>query len=342
MADRLPLPILPRTLARDGDPFRFCKNEKPLMNLPTCLPPPATGVHHWIYGRALFFYRQGATQAETEMRIRAAVESGSIRAGRTVEQKEIADAITSVWRSPYGSLGPTIKARTSANYLPAEYSEAHGWASSMSVPVAKIDMGGVGVGIASSKLGLADLWDMSPIIPPIERSPMLALNCLFKPDDILCLGKTNSDFEAKQLKDWTETELMECSLIVPNPLRKMAGRTKSGAASAHCRDATGPRRYLILESDAGLDLDEQARLIYHIVTTTKARLACAAQSGGKSLHGWIHVDGFTERQIYSFMTEAARLGFDPRLFLPEQFVRLPDGLRNGTTRQTLSYLCRHE
>lgn len=308
------------------------------MTLPACLPPPTTGVHHWIYGRALFFYRRGASQLETEMRIRAAVESGSIRPGRTVEQKEIADAITSVWRSPYGSLTPSIKTRTLATYSPPEYDPTNGWPGSLSVPAAKIDMGLVGSALGSSRFEEVDLWEGSPIRPSDQRSPMLALNCLFRPGDILCMGKTNSDFEAKKLKDWTTEEVMQCSLIVPNPLRKLTGTTKTGTTSAHCRDATGPRRYLILESDAGLDLDEQARLIHHIVTTTKARLVCATQSGGKSLHGWIHVEGFREAQIYAFMTFAARLGFDPRIYLPEQFVRLPDGLRDGTTRQTIMHL----
>lgn len=310
------------------------------MNLPECLPPPQFGVHHWIYGRALFYYRRGATQAETEMRIRAAIEGGGIRAGRRVESREITDAISSVWRSPYGSLGTTIRERNSAEYRPVEYCD--GWPTSMAVPVSKIDMDKVGSIIGSSSFGEVDLWDSSPIRPPEKRSPAFALRCLYKPSDILCLGKTNNIFAAKPLSEWTEREIDECSLIVPNPLRKREGVTKGGTLSAHCRDATGPRRYLILESDAGLDMDQQARLIHFIVTETNAKLACATRSGGKSLHAWLYVAGLPERQIYRFMVRAAKLGFDPRLFLPEQFVRLPDGIRNGTTRQTLMHLSRHD
>ena len=310
--------------------------------LPDCLAPPAHGVHNWLYGRALFFYRRGATPAETEMRIRQALVGGALRPGREVTAKEIADTLTSVWRTPYGGdLAPLKERQGKQAKQPVnlEYRAETGWPAAMSVPATKIDMGEMGKILGASDFAEVDFWERTPIkFPSHIRSPGLALRCLFHPDHILCLGRSSSDFGAKMLKDWAEDEIMSASFVVPNPLRAMTGTTKNGTTSAHCRDATGPRRYIILESDAGLTIDEQARLIEHVVIATKARLACVTNSGGKSLHGWIFVNGYTETQVSQLMNYAARIGFDPRLYLPEQFVRLPDGLRDGAKPQPLMFL----
>jgi len=107
--------------------------------------------------------------------------------------------------------------------------------------------------------------------------------------------------------------------------------------SAHTLDNTGPRRFLVVEFDQG-SADDHAALLWHLADY--APLVCVAHSGSKSLHGWFLVDDQPEEKVHKFFRYAVSLGADHRLWSRSQFVRMPDGLRDGDNdkRQTVFFL----
>jgi hypothetical protein len=140
------------------------------------------------------------------------------------------------------------------------------------------------------------------------------------------------------------------------------GLTKDGKLSEHSQAAVGPRRFLVVECDfseknrtgtadtalaplirklaaVGITrLDMCAAVLSHLARY--APLALAVHSGGKSIHGWFPCPGQPEDKLRRFMTYAVSLGADDRTWLREQFVRIPDGLRQkpGTPiRQAVFY-----
>jgi hypothetical protein len=127
--------------------------------------------------------------------------------------------------------------------------------------------------------------------------------------------------------------------IVPNPLRSCLGKTQTGRMTSHCRAATGPRRYIVMESDHGMSVEDQIRILFWVSERTDTPLRLIVSSGGKSVHGWFDCEGATEVQIFEWVKSAIKVGFDPRLILPEQFVRFPGGFRpDKQARQSILYV----
>ena len=96
----------------------------------------------------------------------------------------------------------------------------------------------------------------------------------------------------------------------------------------------GPRRFLVIEQDAGT-IDEQAAVLLHLAE--RAPLALAVHSGGKSVHGWFFCVGQPEEKLRSFMCYAVSLGADRATWTRSQFVRIPDGTRDNAQRQTVYF-----
>ena len=301
-------------------------------------PPPETGVHSWLYGRATYLRREGLDQRATLGELRLHVASSTFRAGRNVLDREIVTAVGNAYR---GTLKPGTPHRVSPGTISsqprADFDGVAGWPAEMLLPRGEIKSKQL-AHILNGSFQLVDLWSASPVRPPDCPAPRWALGQLFGLDELLCVGTSAAKFTAKSLREWTDDELLTEQLIVPNPLRKVTGTTKTGNESAHSRDATGQRRYIIVESDAGLGIDQQAQVLEHLRTVTKARLAAVVLSGGKSVHGWFRCDTVPISKLHHWFAYAANLGADPRLWLPEQFVRLPDGLRVNGARQSLIYL----
>ena len=112
-------------------------------------------------------------------------------------------------------------------------------------------------------------------------------------------------------------------------LRQARSRAKHTLAN------TGPRRYLVCEFDQGTP-DEHAALLAHLASHEP--LVCAVHSGGKSLHGWFHVEGQHEKKIQRFFRYAVSLGADPATWTRSQFVRMPGGRRENGKVQMVCYL----
>lgn len=187
--------------------------------------------------------------------------------------------------------------------------------------------------VTASGLGVADLWEASPIRFGDDK-PHTAeiLERLFPNDPWLCVGSKYkfSTHHLSQFKSLSDTS----EQIVPSPMLAKYGHTKNGKLSQHTLDATGPRRFLVIEGD-GTSKDHQAAILLHLAE--RAPLAMVVDSGGKSLHGWFFVAGKTDEQLTPFFRRACALGADDRLWLRSQFVRMPDGTRDTGKRQHIIF-----
>ena len=182
--------------------------------------------------------------------------------------------------------------------------------------------------------GLADLWVTSPF--PLTDNRVRSeefIDALFPAEALLCCGKSNRDFATKPRAGWRGS-LSTLQLIVPSPMTEVWGTTKKGKRSQHTLENTGERRFLVVEQDSGTP-DEQASVLLHLAGM--APLALAVHSGSKSIHGWFYCVGKPEESLRAFMNYAVRLGADRATWSRSQFVRMPDGTREGGARQMVYF-----
>lgn len=182
--------------------------------------------------------------------------------------------------------------------------------------------------------GLDDLWEMSPRMFDNESSHTEeVIDALFPGDPLLCCGKSNSDFATRPRSEW-RGKLSALQLIVPSPMTSVFGVTKEGKKSQHTLSNTGPRRFLVIEQDAGTQ-HEQASVLAHLAS--RAPLVLAVFSGSKSIHGWFYCENRLEEGLRQFMNYAVRLGADRSTWTRSQFVRMPDGVRDGGAKQSVYF-----
>ena len=182
--------------------------------------------------------------------------------------------------------------------------------------------------------GLYDLWEMSPrLFDGDESHAEWIIDALFPGNPLLCCGQSNSNFATRTRSEW-RGKLSALQLIVPSPMTSVHGTTKEGKKSQHTLSNTGPRRFLVVEQDAGLP-DEQAAVLVHLAK--RAPLVLAVFSGVKSLHGWFYCHESPEERLRRFMNYAVSLGADRATWTRSQFVRMPDGTRESGARQTVYF-----
>jgi len=181
---------------------------------------------------------------------------------------------------------------------------------------------------------LVDLWEISPVrFQDNEPRTEEIIDALFPSNALLCAGRNNCEFATRSRSEW-RGELDALQLIVPSPMTARIGHTQEGKESAHALSITGPRRFLVIEQDAG-PIDEQAAVLLHLAE--RAPLAIAVHSGSKSIHGWFYCVGQPEEKLRAFMQYAVSLGADQATWTRSQFVRMPDGRRDNGRRQTLYF-----
>jgi hypothetical protein len=181
---------------------------------------------------------------------------------------------------------------------------------------------------------LVDVWEASPVrIEDCESHTEALIDALFPGDPLLCCGLSNSDFDTRSRSEW-RGELSALQLIVPSPMRAQSGLTQHGKQSSHALSITGQRRFLVVEFDQG-DVDDHAALLWHLAL--KAPLAMIVHSGSKSLHGWFFCAGQPEERLRQVMRYCVSLGADRATWSRSQFVRMPDGTREGGKRQVVYY-----
>ena len=189
-------------------------------------------------------------------------------------------------------------------------------------------------GIIAGGGELSDMWELSPVrIKGEESQTEEIIDALFPSDSLLCCGASNKSFSTRPRSAW-RGKLAELQLIVPSPMSAVTGKTKDGRESQHTLSNTGPRRFLVIEQDSGTP-DEQASVLLHLAKI--APLALAVHSGSKSIHGWFYCVGKPEESLLAFMNYAVRLGADRATWSRSQFVRMPDGTREGGARQMIYF-----
>jgi hypothetical protein len=186
--------------------------------------------------------------------------------------------------------------------------------------------------VAGLGLGLVDLWEASPI--RLDDDPSVCvwtLKQLFPGDPLLCVGRVDQ-FDTLRLSEIKAPEKL--SHIVPSPMTDKYGLTQDGKISQRTAKNTGPRRFLVYESD-GLDKDTQAAVLLHLAEL--APLTLAVDSGGKSLHGWFYCQGIRDELVRKLFARICLLGGDPALWNKSQMVRMPGGMRDNGNRQGIIF-----
>ncbi len=265
-------------------------------------PPPAgSGFHGWIFRAAKALSRCGRDEHD----IRAILETAAAGCGRRVPPREIEDAIKN----------GILSAQKRQPYVAARAWPAIDHAARNHV--------------IRNGAGLARLIDDSPVKPADVHDAEWFIDALFPPGALICAAETN-DTARTQHRDAWRGGLNDLQYIVPSPMTAETGINLQGAKSTRCLGNTGPRRYLVIESDTGT-ADEQAAILLHLAAT--APLALALHSGGKSIHGWFYAAGQPEPMLRHFMQRAVRLGADYHTFTRCQLVRMPQGRNHKTGRR---------
>lgn len=192
--------------------------------------------------------------------------------------------------------------------------------------------------VAARPLCVADLWEESPVrLDGDTPQTATVLPILFPGDPLLCVG-SKFDFFTEPLSVFADNA-HALEQIVPSPMLAKYGMTKNGKRSEHSLEATGPRRFIVIEGDkidgVAIPKDTQAAILLHLAE--RAPLALVVDSGGKSLHGWFFCAGADEGKLKRFFSYAVGLGADAGLWTRSQFARMPDGTRDNGQRQSILY-----
>jgi hypothetical protein len=268
-------------------------------------PRSGEGFHPWLFraGRAL--WKCGRDEDD----IRAILENAAVTCGRRVPAAEIADAVRNSHTGAFEAPGAHRQPWPSVNYEQREAITRHG-------------------------IGLFDLWEISPV--KFEDNKPHAeeiIDRCFPGNPLLCIGAAVFQSRTAPRNEW-RGRLTTCPLIVPSPMTAPTGRNQDGGESSRCLDNTGPRRFLVVEFDSGT-LDAHAAILLHLAQF--GPLALAVFSGSKSLHGWFYCAGVPEPTLLTFFRSAVSLGADRATLTRCQLVRMPDGLRDDGTRQTVFF-----
>lgn len=177
---------------------------------------------------------------------------------------------------------------------------------------------------------------------PARLSTLAYLHSMYREDNLLCIGKTATEFRTVRLCDIPadNRDLSMCEFINPSPMTSVAGLTADEEWSEHAKSNTGPRVYSVIEFDMG-EPREHASILKYLAT--RLPLMMIVYSGSTSLHGWFKTSHADEPFVEKFYKEAVMLGADPKMFSPCQFSRLPMGTnaRTGRTQRVIFFNPRH-
>ncbi len=272
-------------------------------------PQRGGGLHNWLFRVARVLHPYRTAQEITQL-------LGAAIAGQPVKPGEIEDAVKNSESAAWNPDEQTATPRTSAPTWPEVNAEQR-------------------AAIIGAGYGLADLWEASPRrIEDSESHTEEIIDLLFPGNPLLCVGASSEIFTTRSREELRGT-LAGLAVIVPSPMTARLGITKDGRESEHTLDATGPRRFLVVEQDKGTT-DEQSAVLLHLAE--RAPLALALHSGGKSIHGWFTAHGQPEDRLRRFMRYAVSLGADPALWTRSQFCRMPDGTRDDGNRQAVYFI----
>lgn len=284
-------------------------------------PTTGNGVHTWLLAQANRCRNSGLEPPHALEFIRDAVRN----CGREVPDREIEAAVTTAFESTW-SPAPQVQRKRRGPSAACLTPRRQRWPARDPKLIEAA---------CASGLGLADLWEASPILFGDERSHAEEIiDALFPGDPLLCVAVRTAKSSRTAPRSQWRGSFESSALIVPSPMSAPTGINKRGQVSKRCLDNTGPRRYLVVEFDSGTQ-DSQAARLLHLAQF--APMLLALFSGKRSLHGWFLVAGQPEDVSKRFFRYAVALGADRSLWTPCQPVRVPDGLRDNGVRQTVYY-----
>jgi len=250
------------------------------MNI-TLPPPGGNGYHLRLLGEANRLAHGGVPPQEACRILREATPTGT----RRVPDREIVQAVSKAHNEA------SARPRTRWHYQPRPAAKRFDPAAFMAKLQADAD------GITE-----VDVWEASPYrldVPP-EKDATLLLHTLYKPDDFLFIGDQYST-TVKTVAEWLadiETGKRMPPHIIPNPLTGKAGVTKDGKESFRADSCVNQFRFAVAEFD-GLTRDEQIRFWWSVNFPLHALI----DSGGKSLHGWVAIDGIKTAEQWADQVE---------------------------------------
>ena len=295
--------------------------------LATLPRPGGNGYHPRLLGVANVGIRAGLPPADVAAAIRTHTPPG----GRRVPDREIADAVHKAlggrtrapqrrgvprWRMPQPATPPF----DAAGFMAARLAEGAGY-------------------------GEADIWEASPV--RIETRPeqeaALLLETLYAPGDVLFIGDRYGR-TVKTVAEWLAEFRAGRPIpphIIPNPLTGEAALTKDGRPSLRADACVKAFRFAVAEFD-GLSREDQLRFWW----TVKLPVCALIDSGGKSLHAWVRIDGVQTAEKWTDLVEGELfgrrlipLGCDAACRNEARLSRLPGHFRTEKGRwQRLLYL----
>jgi len=265
--------------------------------LATIPRPGGNGYHPRLLGVANIGIRSGVPPEEVAAALRANTPPG----GRRVPDREITDAVAKAaqgqvnaprrggpprWRvpaPPRQASQPIARSFDAAKFMAARLAEGDGY-------------------------GEADIWEASPIrmeTPPGPEDAARLLVSLYAPDDRLFIGDTYGR-TVKTAAEWVALFRGGMPIpphIIPNPVTGTTALTKDGRPSFRADACVKAFRFAVAEFD-GMSREDQLRFWWAVNLPVCALI----DSGGKSLHAWIHVDDVNTVEQWTTLVEGELFG----------------------------------
>lgn len=301
-------------------------------------PDAGAGVHTWLFRAARVLHPFYSDKCE----LAHVLEAATAGCGREVPEQEIVDAVRNsaarAWK-PGAKVGHAV-AKSSAwpRYRHAEAEEIFEEISLREYPRTLQSFDRDSLIIRSPVLFADDLYARA-ILRRLHDGG----------DPVVCAGASTDTIGTGLLSGWDAGVKMplpghrrdsllfmdDLQFVVPNAMTAEEGIAKHGRKSFRCRDnAARHRRFVVVEFDQAGDEYFQPALHWHL--RELAPLAMCVESGGKSIHGWYFVEPQSEEWQMRFFRYAVSIGADPRMWWPEQFSRMPNGVRRNEAGEVVA------
>lgn len=196
-----------------------------------------------------------------------------------------------------------------------------------------------------------DIRELSPI--PLTGDPvqnaLLMLEHQFHPNDILFIGdRTQPGLPGKTIRTAEEWQhlfdwlgLVHLPYIIPNPVSGQQGLSRSGTITYRGDSCICDFKVAVVEFD---DIPRDLQLAF--LASVDLPICALIDSGGKSIHAWVRVDGVKDESSWDrtvrenlFGKYMIPLGADPACQNQARLSRMPGHFRKEKQRyQSLLYL----
>lgn len=295
--------------------------------LSTLPRPGGNGYHSRLLGVANIGIRAGFSPAAVGMALRQHTLPG----GRRVPDREIADAVN---KAAQGQVPRSVRKAMARWDRPCERVRTFDAAGFLAARLAE-----------GNGRGEADIWEASPIRigGASGEDATLLLENLYAPDEVLFIGSRYGR-RVHTVAEWLARFHTGYPLpphVIPNPLTGSCGVTKTGQPSFRSDDCVKSFRFAVAEFD-NMSREEQLSFWWAV----KLPVCALIDSGGKSLHAWIRIDGVATAETWTELVETRLfgdylipLGCDATCRNEARLSRLPGSFRAEKDRwQRLLYL----